>query len=97
VEFLSSCGLLYSQLRQIEHELTPEQRIEQRQHIQASHSALLLLCTTKTADLADRLGQRVQRTSPASTPIDHEAIITLVRQLTERLRTELRIDILSRP
>jgi hypothetical protein len=92
VEFLSHCGLLYERLRQSNAELAAEQRIELRHGIQASRSALLLLCGPETADLADRLAQRVQRSSPDKSPDDRDTTIELLRQLTDQLRAELHID-----
>jgi hypothetical protein len=92
VEFLSACGLLYDRRRQVRTELTAEQEIEQRHLIQTSRSALLLLCTTETADLADRLAQTVLKTSPNTPPDNHAATISLLRQFTQKLRIELHVD-----
>lgn len=92
IDFLSSCGLLYQRQRQVHTELTAEQKIEHRHVVQTSRSALLLLCSAQTADLADRLAQTVHRASPDTTPDDHAATISLLRQLTEQLRIELHVD-----
>ncbi|MFF0724687.1 hypothetical protein [Streptomyces sp. NPDC004134] len=61
--------------------------------MQEARSALYLLCTSDTVDLADALARRVWRTRPTEGRADRKAefreTLDLLRQFTRRLRQEI--------